>query len=239
MRTSFLTILLVLTAITCHGQSFLSKYPELNQNNLKEFFSDWKAYSDRIASIVKNKDNLLEGIVGAEYQSRHEDDQANESCRYIVVPQYIKVERYRQDIDTTGKYSFDSFFYQYPRLKEKNYSLDTITLRLPEGGLYLTTDIRNLLSQFLGGIPQTETGTMSEINKHRVKELRKYIPVYYGHWGGYWWFTTFPLITKIFYANNLIAVMRRTGWYCGDEIWYLKEKGKFVKLPEPKCSWIE
>lgn len=37
--------------------------------------------------------------------------------------------------------------------------------------------------------------------------LKRYIPVDYGHWGGYWWFTSFPLITNICYADNLIAAI--------------------------------
>lgn len=239
MRTFILTTLLVLTGIFCSGQSFLSNYTELNQNNLSDFFLDWKSYSDSIAVMVINKDSLIEGIVSKEYQYQQEENQVDESGRYIVVPKYIKVERYRHDVDTTDNYSFDSFFYEHPRLKNDGYSIDTITPRLPHRGLYLTIDIRNLLSQFLGGIVQSDTGTTSEINEDNVKALKRYISVYYGHWGGYWWFTSFPLITKIFYANNLIAVMRRTSWYDGDEIWYVKKGGKFVKLPEPLGRWIE
>ena len=46
----FITLMLTLSTIVCSGQSFLSKYLKLTENNLNEFFSDWEAYSDSIAA---------------------------------------------------------------------------------------------------------------------------------------------------------------------------------------------
>lgn len=46
-------------------------------------------------------------------------------------------------------------------------------------------------------------------------------------------------ITEICYANNLIAVMRRTSWSTGDVIWYIKVNDKFVRQPVPVCEWVE
>lgn len=49
----------------------------------------------------------------------------------------------------------------------------------------------------------------------------------------------FPLITDICYSNNLIAVMRRTSWWTGDVIWYVKENDKFVRRQQPVTTWVE
>lgn len=159
------------------------------------------------------------------------------SPRYFVFPQYIKVERYYIDVDTVmakHEFGFPSFI---PDMKDNQYIVDSITPILPHGGLYLTSDINKTLSTFVGGLKRGDK--IAKINKRNVGKLEKYIPVDYGHWGGYWWFTSFPLITNICYANNLIAVMRRTSWCTGDVIWYVKGNGKFVRYPEPIVDWME
>lgn len=122
-------------------------------------------------------------------------------------------------------------------LKDEQYDVDSVTPVLPWRGLYLTPDINKKLSSFAGGLKNGDK--IGNINKKNVKILKKYIPVDYGHWGGYWWFISFPIITNIRYADNLIAVMRRTSWWTGDVIWYVKEDGKFIRRPEPITSWVE
>lgn len=124
-----------------------------------------------------------------------------------------------------------------PDMKREQYSVDTITPDIPRGGLYLTSGIRKVLSEFAGGLKKKNV--ITEINKSNVKKLKKYIPVAYGHWGGYWWFVSFPIINGICYSDNLIAIMRRTSWCTGDVIWYVKENGKFVRRLQPVSAWIE
>ena len=63
----FITIMLTLSAIVCSGQSFLSKYPKLTKKNLNEFFSDWEAYSDSIASRAVKNDSLIDMVVAYNY----------------------------------------------------------------------------------------------------------------------------------------------------------------------------
>lgn len=237
---AFLTILLTLSALVCSGQSFLSKYPKLTDKNLSEFFADWEAYSDSIISRGVKNDALMDMVVADNYAPLFlEGDtcKSGESAspKYHVAPQYIKVERYRMDIDTSKIY--DSFPYKIPDLKADQYSVDTITPALVHGWLYLTRDIERKLSVYAGGLKNGEK--FDEINKDNVAKLSQYIPVHYGHWGGYWWFESFPLIRRFCYADNLIAVNRRTSWCSGDEFWYVKENGKFVKLKDPVTWWIE
>lgn len=157
--------------------------------------------------------------------------------KYRVIPQYIKVERYYMDVDTTMDELNLSFPSYIPDMKDEQYAVDTITPVLPRRCLYLTADIDKKLSTFAGGLKNGNK--LNRIHKNNVFRLREYIPVDYGHWGGYWWFTSFPLITGICYADNVIAVMRRTSWCTGDVIWYVKENGKFVMRQQPVTSWIE
>ncbi len=238
----FITIMLTLSTLVCSGQSFLSKYPKLTKKNLNKFFSEWEAYSDSIASRAVKNDSLIDMVVAYNYlpmqlEGRTCPSGKDAPPKYHVVPQYIDVERYYLDVDTTVFSPRYGFPYHYSELKSDECRIDSIIPQLPYRGLYLTSDISKTLSTFVGGWRKGDK--IEKINKGNLKILKKYIPVDYGHWGGYWWFTSFPLITNICYANNLIAVKIRTSWCAGEEIWYIIENGKFVKREEPAGEWIE
>lgn len=141
------------------------------------------------------------------------------------------------DVDTTVFSPRYGFPYYYSELPDNEYRIDSIIPQLPYRGLYLTSDISETLSTFVGGCRNGDK--IEKINKGNLKILKKYIPVDYGHWGGYWWFTSFPLITNICYADNLIAVKIRTSWWTGEETWYIKKDDEFVRREEPTGKWIE
>lgn len=209
-------ILSCLLTLMCNGQNFLSKYPNLTKKNLSEFFSDWKAYSDSVASLAIKNDSLINMAVCVNYLPRMLEGYRPEKEKYIVVPQYIKIERYYIDVDTSVYNPRFGFPYHYSDQKVNEYRIDSIISQLPYQGLYLTSDIDKALASFIGGLRQGDkTG---KINKSNLKRLKKYIPVDYGHWGGYWWFTSFPLITNICQADNLLVIKRRTSWCSGDEL---------------------
>lgn len=237
-----ITIMLTLSAIVCSGQSFLSKYPKLTKKSLSEFFSDWEAYSDSIASRAVKNDSLIDMVVAYNYRPKELERRAclsgkNAVPKYHVVPQYIDVERYYMDVDTTVFSPRYGFPYYYSELPDNEYRIDSIIPQLPYRGLYLTSDISEILSTFVGGCRNGDK--IEKINKGNLKILKKYISVDYGHWGGYWWFTSFPLITNICYADNLIAVKIRTSWWTGEETWYIKKDDEFVRREEPAGEWIE
>jgi hypothetical protein len=236
MKKIIFTLIFGIATLLCYGQSFLSEYPKLTTRNLDEFFIDWESYSDSIASKATKYNDLIDSIQCIEYAPKMPQERPS---RYFVLPQYIKVERYYMDVDTVAAkidLGFPSFI---PDLKDNQYTVDSITpiLPQPDKTLYLTSDIYKVLSEYTGGLKRRKKTI--KINESNIQELKKYIPVEYGHWGGYWWFTSFPAITEICYANNLIAVMRRTSYSTGDVIWYIKVNDKFVRLPVPVCEWVE
>lgn len=236
LKKAIFTLIFSIATLLCYGQSFLSEYPKLTTQNLDEFFIDWKSYSDSIASKATKYNDLIDSIQGIEYAPKVPQE---DPSRYFVLPQYIKIERYYMDVDTVVAkidLGFPSFI---PDLKDNQYTVDSITPIPPQSDkiLYLTSDIYKVLSEFAGGLKKRKETT--KINESHIQELKKYISVEYGHWGGYWWFTSFPAITGICYANNLIAIMRRTSWSTGDVIWYIKVNDKFVRQPVPVCEWVE
>lgn len=80
---------------------------------------------------------------------------------------------------------------------------------------------------------------LSKYPKLTKKNLNEFFSDWEAYWGGYWWFTPFPLITNICYADNLIAVKIRTSWWAGEETWYIKKDDEFVRREEPAGEWIE
>lgn len=237
MRNRVLTILFAMTTFLCSGQTFLTKYPKLTKKNLNEFFLEWKAYSDTINSNNVVADSIIADIIMWNNITFSLEGHPTNEPKYNVIPQTIEIERYYLDVDTVMAKLCHGFPEFIEDLKDDQYVVDSVTPVLPWRGLYLTSDINKKLSSFAGGLKNGDK--IGKIHKKNIKELKKYIPVDYGHWGGYWWFTSFPIITNIRYADNLIAVMRRTSWWTGDVIWYVKENGKFIRRPEPITSWVE
>ena len=237
MRNRVLTILFAMTAFVCSGQAFLAKYPKLTKNNLNEFFLGWKAYSDTINSNNVVTDSVIADIIMWNNIIFGLEGHPANDPKYNVIPRTIEIERYYLDVDTIMAKLCLGFPEFIEDLKDEQYVVDSVTPILPWRGLYLTSDINKKLSSFAGGLKNGDK--IGKINMKNVNKLRKYIPVDYGHWGGYWWFTSFPIITNIRYADNLIAVSRRTSWWTGDVIWHVKENGKFIRRPEPITTWVE
>lgn len=226
MKSKMLSItIMVWLPLFCCGQSFLSKYPKLTKKNLSEFFVDWEAYSDSIDSNNVIGDSILAQVICMEYIDFYLESRINRP-RYVVLPQKIKVERYYTNVDTLMA-KMDGFPCD---VKEEQCNVDSITPFLPFRGLYLTGDIETTLSSFAGGGD-------TPFNIGSIRKLKKYIP--YGHRSDCWLFMSFPLIIRICYTNNLIAIMRMVGYYSGDVIWYVKESGKFVRREQPVIMWIE
>lgn len=172
----FITIMLALSTFVCSGQSFLSRYPKLTKKNLSEFFSDWEAYSDSIASRAVKNDSLIDMVVAYNYLPMQLEGTTyrfgkNAPPKYHVMPHYINVERYYMDVDTTVFNPRYGFPYHYPELKDNEYRIDSIIPQLPYRGLYLTSDISKTLSTFVGGCRKGDK--IEKINKGNLKILKK------------------------------------------------------------------
>lgn len=194
MRNRVLTILFAMTTFLCSGQTFLTKYPKLTKKNLNEFFLDWKAYSDTINSNNVVADSIIADIIMWNNITFSLEGHPVNEPQYNVIPQTIEIERYYIDVDTVMARLCLGFPEFIEDLKDDQYVVDSVTPVLSWRGLYLTPDINKKLSSFAGGLKNGDK--IGKINKKNVKILKKYIPVDYGHWGGYWWFTSFPIITN-------------------------------------------
>lgn len=222
-----LLIICLFIGINGFCQDFLSDFPQLTTDNLPNFFSKWQEYSAKQSQKVV-RDTLLCDIANEVM----DDELGRDRCKYRVIPQTISVEKY--DCDADSAYYIRWFL---ERQRELEPITTEIQLPLPEDGLFLTDSIYVKLADFCGGLNYNEDN-LSDFNNDNIELLEQFIPVTYGHWGGYWHFYSFPQIELIRQYNNIISVSERTTWCNGDEVWFIKEGDKFKPTP-PRNEWIE
>lgn len=221
--------------LTVHSQSFLTSYPSLTIKNLPDFFADWKIYSDSVAACVPTEGPLYKIMMEQQINKINEEgaliynptEDKEITPKYNVVYEQIPVYRYYRD---------DSHSDISNRESLKEDSTYYVTPPLPENGLYLTQSIKDLLNNFIGGIRKDDT--ITERSDTNILAILHYIPLAPGHWGGYWWYCSFPHITYIKYANNQIAVNVRCSWHNGYEVEYVKERDDYI-FKGYLSSWIE
>lgn len=238
-------IMMCATAICCTGQTFLNKYPKLTKKNLSEFFFEWKAYSDSVASTVNCKSDVCNAI-NAEMDSifrlirflegnLSHDYFGKPYYRYGIIPQKIPVEYY--SITPTPN---DTLFFQYDyaSLYEEIVVRDTITPKLRPNELYLTGGISDRLMEFITG-GNVANKRPHKLMKKNIKELRRYIGWYNGEHNGGVIFNDYPYVWKVQATNDFIVLHIRDSNYSGYEQWYLKRDNQFEKLKGKRGTWIE
>ncbi len=112
--------------------------------------------------------------------------------------------------------------------------------------LYITEKYNKLLNDFLGNThsPFAEGGIMNIAKSKgesagRQKFLENYIKIFYGHWGGYWQFLSYPSISALVFDKDFkYAKIFYRMIYEGGEA-YLKYESNTWKLISMKRTWIE
>lgn len=262
MRRTFSTLIFAVIVFSCAGQSFLVKYDALRSRDLPAFFADWMTYSDsvRVQNIVT--DSVIADVLACEYAENADYVYGKTRPKYLVFPQELTVHRFYIDTDSIKDEYGRGWYNNLNGIDEEKHSAYVVTPEIPKGALYLTDGIYRLLAEFLGGlrvkvdIPEVDSEkddddededeygarpewTFSEINFKNLKTLEKYIQAVYDHWGGYWWFTSFPAILDFYYANDKIYVDKKYGFSSGQACVYNMVDGKFVKNPRPVGVWIQ
>ena len=246
MNKYLITILVVfLTPLVCSGQSFVDKYPKLTKKNLPEFFEDWKAYSDSVAGTVNCYSDIC-NAVNAEFDSCFHFIRALQDCAshyvkrskrkdYGIIPQYIPVEYYPIEIAPTDTLFFS---WNYASLHNDILVNDTITPALRPNELYITTQIRDRLLEFIAGLNVRYERPAKFIQKN-IKELRKYIDHYNEEHNGMVVFSNYPFVWKVQATKNFIVLHIRASNYSGYEQWYINYGNGFSKVPGERNTWIE
>jgi len=112
--------------------------------------------------------------------------------------------------------------------------------------VYLTDDYVQLLNKFLGNtyVKLGENGIMqpaySKDESHqRMLFLTKAAKIYYGHWGGYWQYETYPEATSIIFDTRMQrAVVNFRFIYEGGVVYMEKKDGEWTVV-SGELTWIE
>ncbi len=112
--------------------------------------------------------------------------------------------------------------------------------------LYLNSKYEDILNRFLGddhyqlGRSGMMTPATSKGESERRKEfLEKGIKIFYGHWGGYWQFNSYPVAGRITFDRQMrYAKVNFRMVYQGGEAILENDNGKW-KLISSRLTWIE
>ena len=112
--------------------------------------------------------------------------------------------------------------------------------------VYLTYEYEQLLNKFLGNthVELGENGIMQpaytkDESHQRMLFLTKAAKIYYGHWGGYWQYETYPEATSIIFDTRMQrAVINFRFIYEGGVVYMEKKDGEWTVV-SGELTWIE
>ncbi len=112
--------------------------------------------------------------------------------------------------------------------------------------VYLTDDYKKLLDNFLGN-QHVDLGTGSimqtayakDESRKRMDFIQQAAQIFYGHWGGYWQYETYPEAYRIIIdANMQRAIVYFRFVYEGGEVFLEKQNGEWTVV-SGRLTWIE
>lgn len=190
------------------------------------FFKEWQEQSNKYGSLHNNAviDSLYQLVFGHYYYLD------TTKYTYFVLPLSVKIYIYNRNFKkTTGWRNLSDLRYKLSLSLEGNFipHLDT-----HKPVLYLFDNKYKTLSEYLGGI-SSDIG--DDILYKNVHDLEQYIEVNYGHWGGYWYFESMPIIEVLCIYNNGVLAFLRDSWNSGIDVFIPYGSNEFIEV----SNWIE
>ena len=147
---------------------------------------------------------------------------------------------------------FDFDYYGFSERKSPTTKVDSaISFRPPvkfpnKKIVYLTTGYRRLLDNFLGnkhvGLGQEsimQVAYSKGESRKRMDFINRAAKIFYGHWGGYWQYETYPKATSIVFDSQMQrAIVYFRFVYQGGEVILEKQNGEWT-IVSGKFTWIE
>lgn len=208
--------------------SFNTTIPQdtLSEPLSKYFFDQWEECSNQYAKMHTNP------VIDSIYQRTFEH-YLSDSVRYkyFVLLPTVGVSVYNRsfNFDSARELLYlDDLKYKKFLVHEGSYIPHLNTEREV---FYLFNNIEKSLSLYLGGLSES----CEDIHKEHLKELCKYIEVWYGHWGGYWHLATMPNIYHLCVFDNGVLVFLRDSWCSGIDVFMPNGSHDFIEV----SHWVE
>ena len=169
-------------------QEFLQKYPELTDENLEEFFSDWLRWSEEHSKHNRSKD--IDSIFQEVFQ-HYKPSLKEDSAAFIVLHDHIRVNCYGKPMTSrqlSNRFEWEDQLYDIgfsPLHKWIGSCAVTPHIQSSRPVLYRTNEIIRLLFKYMGGIyingdewsvVEFDGSTYIEENQKHISTLKKYIP---------------------------------------------------------------
>ena len=222
--------------------TFANNYDSLTDNNFRAFVDDWKNWSNQLRTC--SNDSLVNRVVQmifTEYTENRPD-----SIAMYSLPDCIEVRNYSGAFDDNpyDNYggSWDKKRYWEYMMKASDRFAYVPSFDSDKEIVYITTEIKRIISQFIGGVCESEEDDIldyskwSEINEDRLSELSRLIQVEQGHWGGHWHLCSMPIIHRLFLYDDGFVASLRTSYCAGETVFIPYDK---TKEKVTISSWVE
>ncbi|MDF2590461.1 MAG: hypothetical protein K0S41_4304 [Anaerocolumna sp.] len=237
--------------------NLLNSYEENDEIRITQYFKDWNEKSKKLTK-TKYENELEENlykIFKVVYQPYNMVPLINEQMldyfehdliKVINQAPYIVVQNQLhytiEDLKDTNEDVYDEYDEYLLTLMDSKNEIKTINNFYPQIDidfnkvLYLTYEYEVEIISFLGGEerPFSEKNIMAPAipkgeTEKRYQWLRKYIPILYGHWGGYWHLPTHPEILNVYINKELTHAIAnyRIGYNFG-----------FAELKKVNGDWV-
>ena len=232
------------------AQEFLQKYPELTDENIEEFFSDWLRWSEEHRKYNRSKDidTIFQEVFQYYNTSTKEDSSA-----FMVLYDYIRVNCYGRQMITR---QLNNYHEWEDQLYEKGYSpfhrwlgscAVTPYIQSNKQVLYLTDEISTLLFKYMGGIyingdewdvVEFDGSKYIEEKQEHISTIKQYIPAEKVAEGFGRIMVTMPSIWHVeLFPNGSYTNIRISNCH-GEAIFIWHSSKKEREKIEPVYNWV-
>ena len=219
--------------------SFVKKYGSLTEKDFKSFVKEWKDWSNQLRSC--STDSLINQAIKRVFKDYSENNL--DTCALYSLPNSIEIRRY------PGSFKDFPFDDSWDKTTAWDYMMEASkrfayvpSFDSERAIVYLTPDIKRLLSLYIGGVSESEEDDFTddtrwtEINEDRLSALGDLIQVHRGHWGGHWHLCSMPQLFSLYFYDDGFVADFRTSWCTGETVFYPDDlKKEKVSLSD----WIE
>jgi hypothetical protein len=219
-------------------EAFISK----SKDGLIEFLKDWNHLIPASnINYIKQNDTILNiySIFSDLYRPYSFGNSGTETP-YKIADEYILIPG-EIEYNVVSVDSFKILTQNYNLYKDYKSHLLTnfrpTTTIDPKKRLFLTKEYKEALNSFLGTL-HSEVGQGDIMNPaqpkgesiHKFKFVRQYLPILEGHWGGYWYLETFPIVYRIILDEDFMNALVdfRDGYRTIMQYKVVKRKDKWI-----------
>ena len=224
-------------------QSRLEKaFTSNSKDSLVDFLKEWNSIIPKSSKDYINQNDTIKNIYSLfldlykpySFGNLNTETPYEIKDEYVLIPNQIEYNVVPEDTFKILSKNF-SLYEDYKSKLLTNFRPTTCVN--PKKQLFLTKEYKEAFKSFLG-TKHSEVGEGDIMNPSQPKGesftkfifVRQYLPIMEGHWGGYWYFETFPIVYRIIFDENFnnALVDFRDGYRTVMQYKVTKQKDKWI-----------